>query len=124
MSRTMEDRLSYTSDSEDDVSAETDTSDESPPEEDYVDVDESIYNDLIHLAIIVKNIPKDELPQRMETIKAIAKGELVLKEYIEHDNSGTQLFAFIMTLMVILMAVIIAILIETKMDFFNLQKFM
>lgn len=120
----MEDRLSYTSDSEDDASAQTDTSDESPPEEDYVDVDESIYNDLIHLALIVKNIPKDELPQRMETIKAIAKGELVLKEYIEHDNSATQLFAFIMTLMVILMAVIIAILIETKMDFFNLQKFM
>jgi D-aminopeptidase len=95
---------------------------ESPIEEE--DIDEIIYNDLLHLAILVKNIPKDELPQRMETIKGIATGEIVLKTYVENDNSGIQLFSLIMTLLVILMAIIIGVLIETKMDFFNLQKFM
>ena len=97
---------------------------ESPIEEE--DIDEIIYNDLLHLAILVKNIPKDELSERMDTIKGIAKGEIVL---IENDdkpnkNNETQLFALVMTLLVIIMGVIIGALIETKMDFFNLQKFM
>lgn len=107
---------------QDDVTTETDSV-ESPIEEEE-DIDEIIYNDLLHLAILVKNIPKDELPQRMETIKGIATGEIVLKTYVENDNSGIQLFSLIMTLLVILMAIIIGVLIETKMDFFNLQKFM
>jgi hypothetical protein len=107
---------------EEEVSTEDTESVESSVEEE--DIDEIIYNDLLHLAIIVKNIPKDELPERMETIKGIATGQIILKKYVEQDNSTIQIFALVMSLLVILMGVTIGALIETKMDFFNLQKSM
>jgi len=108
---------------QEEVSTEDTESVESSVEEE--DIDEIIYNDLLHLAILVKNIPKDELSERMDTIKGIAKGEIVLIENDDkpNNNNETQLFALVMTLLVIIMGVIIGALIETKMDLFNLQKF-
>jgi hypothetical protein len=110
---------------EEEVSTEDTESVESPVEEEE-DIDEIIYNDLLHLAILVKNIPKDKVPERMEAMKGIAKGEIEIIENIEKpittkDCNETQLFALIMTLTVILMGITIGGLIETKMD---LSKFM
>jgi len=99
----------------------TDTESVESPVEEQEDIDENIYNDLLHLAILVKNIPKDELYERMEAMKGIAKVEIELIENIEklattNNMSETQLFALIMTLTVILMGITIGALIDTKMD--------
>ena len=96
----------------------TDTESVESPVEEEQDIDEIIYNDLLHLAIIVKNIPKDEFYERMETMKGIAKGEIQLIENVEKPKNNTelQMFALVMTLTVIIMGIIIGALIDMKTD--------